>query len=562
MIHKNRQGSGASGKRTWRATLVVGTLLAAGLGMGPAVAHDDHDDHDRGSVVRTDNGEVRGFTKDGVHRFLGIPYAAPPVGDLRWRPPQPAKKWKGTLDATKFADICPQISTIAVFAGPTSVTEDCLYLNVFTTGKSHKKKPVVVWIHGGGSFTGASNDYDGSALAKGGPYGTETVVVVINFRLGLLGFISHPALNAERHVWGNYGILDSQAALKWVQRNIEAFGGDPSRVLVAGESGGAVNTAANLVSPLAKGLFNRALMQSTFIPGFGAGDAALTRGTGFAEAANCPGSGPAAAACLRKLSPARILQLQGTMVTNGPFSTNTGVFIDGTVIPLNAADAYTSGQFNKMPVMGGATHDEGAFQVGIIEYFTFGFDSPTFKPLTAAQYEATTAPATLARYPLSAYGNDPVLARIRSSSDAIHCGNIRTARMLAQHVPTYWYQFNYQNAPYPFPKMPAYRSYAAHTSDIQFTFPDFHGGQLGVNLDQLTGQPRGLNGPERKLFDQMVGQWTNFAATGNPNGQGNAPWPRFTPSSEVALTQDIPLGVLTANQVRANHKCDFWAPDL
>ena len=216
MTQKNRQGRTLSASAmSWRGVMLACSLLAVGLVSGAAVAHDDDDDdHDRAPVVRTDNGEVRGFTKDGVHRFVGIPYAAPPVGDLRWRPPQPAKKWKGTLDATKFGKICPQISTIAVFAGPTSTTEDCLYLNVFTTGKSNrgKKKTVIFWIHGGGSFTGASNDYDGSAMAKGGPYGTETVVVVVNFRLGLLGFISHPALNSEGHVWGNYGILDTQAA--------------------------------------------------------------------------------------------------------------------------------------------------------------------------------------------------------------------------------------------------------------------------------------------------------------------------------------------------------------
>ena len=157
---------------------------------------------------------------------------------------------------------------------------------------------------------------------------------------------------------------------------------------------------------------------------------------------------------LRKMSPARILQLEGTLVTNGPFSTNTRRVHRWHGHSDEASDAWTSGQFNKMPVMGGATHDEGAFQVGIIEYFTFGFDSPSFKPITAAQYEATTASATLARYPLSDYGNDPVLVRIRTSSDAIYCIALRVARMFAQQAPT-WYEFNYQNAPYSFPKMPA-----------------------------------------------------------------------------------------------------------
>ena len=187
--------------RSLGRALALGSLLAAGIST-PALTHDDDDS----PMVRTADGRVRGYEKNGVNIFLGIPYAAPPVGNLRWRPPAPVKKWGDTLDATKFANTCPQVTELGPFAGPTSTTEDCLYLNVFTTGKG--KKPVIVWIHGGGNVSGETNDYDGTKLATGGPLGTPTVVVTINYRMGLYGFISHPALNSEGHPWGNYGILD------------------------------------------------------------------------------------------------------------------------------------------------------------------------------------------------------------------------------------------------------------------------------------------------------------------------------------------------------------------
>src|SRR6476620_3060481 len=168
-----------------------------------------------GPTVSTTDGPVRGFVENGVNKFLGIPYAAPPVGDLRWMPPAPPAH-HALLDATEFANTCPQVTELGAFAGPSSTTEDCLYLNVFTTGNS-PAKPVIVWIHGGGNVVGETNDYDASKLATGGPLGTPTVVVTMNYRMGLFGILSEPHLNSEGHPWGNYGILDQQAVLRWVQ---------------------------------------------------------------------------------------------------------------------------------------------------------------------------------------------------------------------------------------------------------------------------------------------------------------------------------------------------------
>ena len=286
----------------------VGFCVAALLGLllaAAAIAAEP--------TVKTAEGPVQGFVRNGVSTFLGIPYAAPPAGEQRWQPPQPAAAWTQTLNATKFANTCPQITELGVFAGPVSLTEDCLYLNVFTPPAARGKKlPVLVWIHGGGLFDGESNDYDATSLVKGGPAG-PTVVVTINYRLGLLGYFAHPALDGEGHDFGNYGLMDQQAALHWVQRNIAAFGGDPGNVTVGGQSAGSVSAAALVISPASAGLFHRAIFESGPLLTVAPRELAEQRGSKFAAAAGCGEEvNGAAAACLRKLSVSKILSLQGT----------------------------------------------------------------------------------------------------------------------------------------------------------------------------------------------------------------------------------------------------------
>jgi para-nitrobenzyl esterase len=212
-------------------------------------------------VVPTDKGPVRGTETQSVEKFLGIPYAAPPVAELRWRPPQPPTRWHGPRDATDFGNHCPQPGTPF---GSESASEDCLYLNVFKPnrgpGRGHTKHlPVMVWIHGGGFVAGMSEDYDPSRLVERG-----VVVVTLNYRLGYLGFLAHERLSAESNYGGsgNYGLMDQQAALRWVDRNIKKFGGDPENVTIFGESAGGLSVHAHLVSPLAAGLFDRAIVQS------------------------------------------------------------------------------------------------------------------------------------------------------------------------------------------------------------------------------------------------------------------------------------------------------------
>jgi para-nitrobenzyl esterase len=518
-----------------------------------------------GPAVHIDSGWVRGNTENGVHQFLAIPYAAPPVDDLRWKPPQPVQKWTGVLEATELPNLCAQVTTLGVFAGPASVDEDCLFLNVYTTGLGKSsKKPVLLWIHGGGNVDGAARDYDGSKLATGGPLGTDTVVVIVNYRLGLFGFLAHPALNSEGHPFANYGIMDIQAALRWVQRNIEAFGGDPNNVAVGGQSAGAQDTAANMLSPLSAGLFHRAIQQSTPQSTMPTLETGLTRGKGFAEAAGCPGDGPSAADCLRKLTAVQILALQGRANANGPYV--TGPMIDGTVIPRAPLQGWESGQFNRVPVMGGHTHDEGTFGIGITAYFantpipvdaedyakrvTASYSGPSGPGGAPPNYPAGTADKVLAQYPASAYPS-PFRAYAAVTTDPGACRGLKAEQALAKWVPVYAYQFDYQNAPYNFPPMTGFEPLAAHTIDIQFLFPLWHGGILGLSEE--------LDGPETALSNQLVGYWTRFADTGNPNGPGLQQWPRFTTGNQLILHQNVGSStVVNVAAQRAEHKCDFW----
>lgn len=544
-----------------RSVFALFSFVAAGAMSIAAVAANGNGGD--GPTVNTVDGKLSGYVKNGVNVFLGIPYAAPPVGKLRWMPPQSVKRWNSTRDATQYAATCPQVTELGAFAGPASVNEDCLYLNVFTAGasKNGKKMPVLVWIHGGANIDGESNDYDGSKLATGGPDGTPTVVVTVNYRLGLFGVLSEQHLNAEGHLWGNYGILDQQAALRWVQRNIAAFGGDPANVTLGGQSAGAWDTSAHMISPYATGLFHKAIIQSFPASTWTTASAALQHGNAFAAAAGC-----STAACLRNLSAERILQLQGTPnASNGAYSNN--ILIDGSIIPMQPQDAWSSGAYNKVPVLGGSTRDEENFDLAITEYFS----GPPQAALTSDQYNARNPAAVKNAYPLSSYGNNPSLAQDRIGTDGQYGGGkcvfLRMFKLMAKTntYPMYTYDFAYQKAPFYFPQMPNaasptghFQPLAAHTIDIQFLFPGYHGGQLGVNLDQTTGQPRELEGQEVHLSDQLVAAWTNFAKTGNPNGSGNSPWPKFTNGSPKFFVEDIPTSVMNESDYRTMYHCDFW----
>src|SRR6266852_5987883 len=339
---------------------------------------------EREPAVATSDGRVRGTSSDGVDRFLGIPYGAPPVGNLRWRPPQPHGRWRGVRDATAFANHCPQL--VSPF-GLASTTEDCLYLNVFRPARDDQegdegrrrgddeghegRLPVMVWIHGGGLLVGESDDYDPVRLVRHG-----VIVVTINYRLGVLGFLAHPALTAESpdHASGNYGLMDQQAALRWVQRNIARFGGDPRRVTIFGESAGGLSVHSHLASPLSAGLFHHAIVESGAYaltqPSLAAAEA---QGTAVARAAGCSAQ---TASCLRA-APVATLLAALTVPTVVPD-------VDGKVLTQTIQAAFTSGSFNRVPVIEGSNHDEWRLFVALNIDLVTG-------PLTPAQYTGAIA---------------------------------------------------------------------------------------------------------------------------------------------------------------------------
>src|SRR5690349_6433505 len=296
-------------------------------------------------------GPVAGVVTPAMLEFLGIPYAEAPVGDLRWAPPEPHAPWTTPLDASTFGSPCPQ--TPSAFGIPSS-TEDCLFLNVYVPHRKtvperdlKRKRPVMVWIHGGAFQVGSAGNYDPTKLVTAG----DVIVVSINYRLGALGFLAHPALSAESPagISGNYGILDQQLALRWVQDNIAGFGGDPKRVTIFGESAGGISVHTQLASPLAAGLFRRAIVQSGAVFAQPTLQAAEALGQHSADALGCSDQ---TAACLRALSVDDVLANQPSGLQT------TSPVIDGVVLPLPLRDAFQNGAFNRVPVMQGSNHDE------------------------------------------------------------------------------------------------------------------------------------------------------------------------------------------------------------
>jgi para-nitrobenzyl esterase len=460
------------------------------------------------TVVTTD-GPIAGFHRDGVTQFRGIPYAAPPVGDLRWRPTQPHAKWTATLDAVSFGDTCVQ-NQPGLFAKP-SLTEDCLYLNVYTPD-DYATKPehrgVLVWFYGGAMTAGESNDYDGTKLAKLG----DSVVVTVNFRVGYLGFYALPALDAEGHDFGDYGTMDQQFALKWIQRNVGKFGGDPKRVTIFGQSGGATAVMTNLVSPKSAGLFQRLINESgTHITATPLA-ASETRGAALAAKAGCS---PAAdiLKCMRALTPLQILSLG--------LPTPNFVVLDGNIITGDPYQQFKTGKFNHVPIITGIVEDEQAFFLPEIS------GGPPV-PLTVPDFNdyvnsfgAENAASINGVYPLASYAS-PSLAEIAVAEGSKACIARTFDREWSQYVPVFAYQFDEETTPSYFPPV-SYPTRAFHTSELEYLFPLFHGGQ---------GTPHPLSAAQEHLSDQMVAYWSTFARTGNPNNPAAPHWQPYSAQAD------------------------------
>ncbi len=364
--------------------------------------------------------------------------------------------------------------------------------------------------------------------------------------------------------------MDQQFALKWVKRNIAAFGGDPDNITVGGQSAGSLDTQANMASPLAAGLFQRGIWESG-VQEPAPLSWAEQQAEAFATAAGCgAGSNAAVATCLRSLTVAQIMNLQNS----GPYVTENGVIADGQILLTEGiAATFKSGHFNHVPVIAGYTHDEANFGLAITEYNKnprVPFTATDFENFVTSTYTGNNGPGgspppyppgtvdkVFARYPLYAYPTPQLAMNAVGTDGSVYfaCAERKLIRIIADQVPVYAYKFDDQTAPFYFPPMPGFQPLAYHTSDIQYLFPLWHGSPDGIIHP--------LNSLQEDLSDQLVLAWTNFAWTGNPNGLGNSPWPRyvFDPKRSHFLLENIPgLKTISDAALYAEHKCDLWDP--
>ena len=506
---------------------VIGTLALV-VRPGPALAAPSP------SVVTAD-GAVVGLRDGPVDVFFAIPYAAPPVGPLRFLPPQPHAAWTAPLQATQPAPVCPQIP---LSTGVLTGSEDCLYLNVWTPKANDRaRRPVMLFIHGGGNRgAGSEPYYYGENIARQ----AGVVVVTIDYRIGPLGFLTASALDRESGsgVSGNYGILDQQAALRWVRRNIAAFGGNPGNVTVFGESFGAISTEVQLVSPAARGLFTHVIIESSanVLPTLAATETGTSAAT--IAAVGCAGASDVAA-CLRAVPAASFVVAGGS----------ANPVVDGQVIPLPILQAFQTGQFTHVPLIFGNNHDEETVFVGLQEAAS--------GPVTAASYAAqlqsiygADAGAILAHYPVASY-QSPAQALAAAETDGIFsCLADQKRTALERYVPVFGYEFN-EPGPAQGPifssPQPGLTLNDYHTSELPYVF----------GLSSPDGVP--VTGKDLALSQRIITYWTDFATVGAP----------VLPVFQLPIWFDLRLthllvslrnggGYLTEDQFRSEHQCGFW----
>ncbi len=551
-IHVNTRTTEDSGLTPAGLRLLL--CLIATLVLAAALASCGGGNTDNGAEVPeviTESGPLRGISGDQVDEYLGIPYAAPPVGKLRWMPPQPYGRWPGILEATQFGNVCPQQN-----GGAAIGNENCLFLNVYAPHARKRRGPhlpVMVWIHGGAFTAESGKEFDPSPLVEHG----NVIVVTINYRLGLLGFFAHPAIDNEGHPRGNYGLMDQQFALEWVRQNIVGFGGNNQLVTVFGQSAGGLSAFCNLASPTAVGLFQRAIAESGSYAGFtdylGAivpvavaetvGTPSVPSGIALASAVGCPSQ---TADCLRNVSPANLVGLHlNTFNFLYPF-------IDGTVLTQQPRAAFASGQFNRVPIISGTTHDEWRLFVAF-EYDLSGASLTNSEYATAvdALYGPVISPMVLEFYPLPA--NPPAdaasLALSAAGTDGIFSCPARLAdQSLSRYVTTYAYEFNDENAP---------REIGLST--VSFPLGAYHDTEQPyiINVSYFPS-PIGFTPEQQQLSQTMITYWTNFAKTGDPNSAGVPTWSPYSSAADQFQSL-IPSDPTVESSFATDHLCTtFW----
>ena len=503
-----------------------------------------------GTEVMIRSGPVCGVAADGVTSYRGIPYAAPPVGALRWEPPTPPTPWTSTFQATVAGNICPGPS---VTGGPVTGSEDCLNLNVqIPAGPPSSGLPVMVEIHGGG-FLDPIGPPDGTHLVSAG----HVVYVAMNYRLGILGFMMNKALGPHS---GDYGLQDQQASLRWVEQNIAAFGGDPHNVTILGQSAGGASVCAQVASPTAKGLFERGIPESGFynaavgpnrvwepadcksqIPTQSQAEKA---GAVFAVKVGCR---PTDVACLRAVPADTLVEAGGKVddPTAGGTSATIAPTINGTTLPMSPANAFRTGQVNNVSLMNGVDRDEingGASLTAPIA------NTPSdFYTQIRTQY-GSLAPTVLRIYPLDRFPSPFIAYRtVVADSDSV-CPALTADRNLSRHIPVYaWENDDADMPPDFFPQflIPTDPYGAYHIAADPFLFPN---ASITLSPDQAA------------LAQQFTAQAVGYSRTGDPTTPGTPIWTRFNPRRQNVMTL-VPAGdsaLTPAAIIAEQHHCDFW----
>ncbi|BBC30866.1 hypothetical protein SGFS_021600 [Streptomyces graminofaciens] len=500
--------------------------------------------HSAAALVRTHNGWVRGAVGAEVDKFLGIPYAAPPTGERRWRAPAASTSWRGVRDATTDSPACAQPAG-GLLPGESSADEDCLYLSVYRPAHvAGKRLPVLFWIHGGGYGSGAARLYDGSKLAAK----NDAIVVSINYRVGVFGFLALESLGHEQGNSGNYGFLDQLAALRWVNKNIAAFGGDPQRVTIDGQSAGAFSVCNMLAAPAAKGLFSAAIMQS--------GGTCPTASKASYEAgmkvivkeAGCPDSdAKAQLACMRHKSVAELIDA----MAKAPLTESWSPVVGGNALPTEPLEAVKSGRWNKVPVLMGTTRDEARAMLHFIGQ-SFPQTEEAYREVIRSFF-GDQADKILEEYPAADY-TDPAYATAAVLTDSGTpgglggCGQSDAADVFAAHTTTYFYELYDPNAP-PLTDPPAPKGFqmgSAHSADLAYVFQD-----------GFAQQAAPFTQAQRALSDKIMRYWANFARQGSPNGHGEADWPKYRGGGN-GIVQLSPGNVSVMPDYEAEHHCSFW----